>query len=96
MRKIYLMVVLVVIMTTLIACTSLRERKCLTNTEWENMVQIIKSGEVTGASQTHDLCVSIKTKDGKHYKAEEPEIDAIYHVIKDCGTTCSNIIFVTQ
>jgi hypothetical protein len=52
---------------------------------WDEMVAIIKANELQAVFQTHDRTVSIKTKDGKSYKATEPQIDLIFKVVKESG-----------
>ncbi len=52
---------------------------------WDEMVKIINDNELQVVFQNHAREVTIKTKNGKTYKATEPQIDLIFKVVKDSG-----------
>ena len=59
---------------------------------WEETLNILRSGQVTGVTQTHSLDVTLKLENGKSVLTREPYIDAIFKEIDNCrNTTCSAI-----
>lgn len=63
---------------------------------WEEALEILNSGEVTAIYQLHNLEVTLELKDGTSIKTIEPNIDAIFQEIDNCGVLCSNIIRATE
>lgn len=50
---------------------------------WKDAVALINQGYVRAAGQSHSLHVTIDLKDGREFQTVEPEIDAIFKVVKD-------------
>ncbi|MCI0542309.1 hypothetical protein L0Y69_00950, partial [bacterium] len=63
---------------------------------WEEVVEALKTGNVTAITQTHDLTVKVTLKNGTVFTAKEPEIDAIFTEIRKCGGKCAGIIQATE
>lgn len=64
--------------------------------EWEQVEGIIKNGEVVKVFQASSLNVTITLNDGHIYITEEPERDAIFLLIEQCGESCYGIQKVTE
>ena len=63
--------------------------------EWSEAIRILNQGNVILASQTHDLYVTLKLKDGTTIYTTEPSIDAIIYEINKCAR-CGDIPLVTE
>lgn len=63
---------------------------------WEQVEGIIDSGEVVKVFQAYSLSVTITLNDGHIYITEEPERDAIFVLIEQCGEPCYSIQKVTE
>ena len=63
---------------------------------WQTAVEILNTGQVTEAYQTHNLQVTLTLVDGRQIKTVEPSIDEIFREIEICGDICSNIILITE
>lgn len=98
MRKI--MVVFLLVSVLLTACAAGEEKVDPTplppQMEWEDAVDLLKTGEVAQVMQQHDLTVFLTLKDGQETKTIEPGIDKIFAEVQSCGAPCSNIILVTE
>lgn len=64
--------------------------------DWETAVEILNSGNVEMVFQTHSLEVTFMMKDGSEIHTVEPEIDAIFAEIEECGQPCSDIALATE
>jgi len=64
--------------------------------EWENVPGLLFSGLVSSVSQTHDLQVTIRLKDGRSFITTEPAIDNILKIIQECGDLCKDIKIATE
>ncbi len=64
--------------------------------DWQTVVEILNTGQVTEVFQTHSLHVTLTLADGSEIKTVEPSIDEIFREIELCGDICSNIILVTE
>lgn len=64
--------------------------------DWGTAVEILNSGDVEMAFQTHSLDVTFTMKDGSQIHTMEPEIDAIFAEIEKCGEPCSDIALATE
>ncbi len=63
---------------------------------WEEIKEIINSGEVKEVFQSHALDVNIYFKDGSVISTIEPSIDAIFDLIDECGEPCEEILKGTE
>ena len=63
---------------------------------WQTAVEILNTGQVTEAYQTHSLQVTLTLADGRQIKTVEPSIDEIFREVELCGDSCRNIILVTE
>ena len=63
---------------------------------WQTAVEILNTGQVTEAYQTHNLQVTLTLADGRQIKTVEPSLDEIFREVELCGDSCSNIIMVTE
>ena len=63
---------------------------------WEEAQELIQSGDVTAVTQLHSLEVRILLEDGSTVVTQEPAIDDILDVIRDCGQPCASIVFATE
>lgn len=64
-------------------------------TTWENLVSMIKTGNYQSVGQQHDKTVVLVLSDGKVFKAQEPKIDDVYQVIRQCSK-CSDKLVLTE
>jgi hypothetical protein len=67
-----------------------------TRVSWEEAQSLILSGQVRAVAQSHSLEVSLTLKDGRQLITTEPEIDAIFRVIQECGAPCADILVATE
>jgi len=63
---------------------------------WEEAVELIQSGQVSLVMQTHSGEVTLKLKDGRTVKTQEPSIDAIFQEIIKCGDKCQPMTIATE
>ncbi len=63
---------------------------------WSQAQALIVGGLVTKASQSHSLLVRLTLTDGRVLTTQEPKIDDVINVIKQCGAPCSKIQIVTE
>jgi hypothetical protein len=63
---------------------------------WEEAKQLILDGQVRVVAQSHSLEVSPTLKDGRQLITTEPEIDAVFRVIEQCGEKCADIQVATE
>ncbi len=64
--------------------------------DWDTAVEILNTGEVEAAFQTHSLDVTLMLKDGRSIDTVEPGIDDIFDAIDACGTPCQTIAIATE
>lgn len=63
---------------------------------WAQTVTLIQSQQVTTVVQSHDLSLLVTLVDGRSLLAQQPEIDAVLEVIRDCGDPCKNIAVASE
>lgn len=63
---------------------------------WSQAQALILGGLVTKASQSHALLVRLTLTDGRVLTAQEPKLDDVVNVVKQCGAPCSKIQVVTE
>lgn len=63
---------------------------------WSKLPELLASGMVREVSQVHDLNVWIYLENGEVLKTREPEMDAIFSLISDCGKPCAQIPMATE
>ena len=63
---------------------------------WEQAKTLIMNGEVSQVTQLHSLKVTLVLKDGSTVYTVEPEIDAVFVIVDECGEMCANIIMATE
>jgi inhibitor of cysteine peptidase len=68
------------------------------NTEipWAEAQELIRSGRVVQVTQLHSLEVTLDLEDGTRLVTNEPEIDAVFDVVDECGDPCADIILATE
>ena len=59
-------------------------------------IEILYTGEVEMAAQSHNLDVILTMKDGSYIQTVEPNLDAIFQVIQECGQPCADIMLATE
>ena len=64
--------------------------------DWETAVDILNTGEVEQIFQLHNLEVTFYMKDGQQIQTIEPNIDAIFQEVDNCGAPCSSIMLATE
>jgi hypothetical protein len=67
-----------------------------TRVSWEEAKALILGGQVRAVAQSHSLEVALTLKDGRQLITTEPEIDAIFRVIEECGEKCADISVATE
>jgi hypothetical protein len=63
---------------------------------WDEAKALILGGQVRAVAQSHSLEVALTLKDGRQLITTEPEIDAIFRVIEECGEKCADISVATE
>ena len=63
---------------------------------WEEAKTLIMEGQVVQVTQLHSLDVTIYLKDGRVVSTIEPEIDAIFVLLDECGEICSEVVRATE
>ena len=66
------------------------------NIQWEEVAEILKSGNVKSVFQTHNLDERLELDNGNLLKTKEPQIDDIFKEIEKCGNVCDNITLATE
>jgi len=64
--------------------------------EWEEARELILAGEVVQVTQLHSLEVTLELKDGRQLVTKEPEIDAVFDVVDQCGEACADVVMATE
>jgi hypothetical protein len=54
------------------------------NVTWQEMQAIVKADpdSILAVYQTHALAVSVAMRNGRRYRAKEPTVDAIIHLLR--------------
>ena len=63
---------------------------------WEEAKSLIMDGQVVQVTQQQSLDVTLILKDGEVVKIVEPEIDAVFVLLDECGEKCKDIIRATE
>lgn len=63
---------------------------------WEEAKTLIVDGKVAGVAQSHSLDVTLSLKDGRIVNTVEPEIDAVFVLLDECGEICSDVVRATE
>lgn len=63
---------------------------------WTEALKILNNGDVKLVSQSHNLEVSLVLNDGRTITTVEPNIDAIFNAIAECGEACSTVVLVAE
>ena len=63
---------------------------------WEEVKTLILGGQVVEVAQLHSLDVTVVLKDGKVFYTVEPEIDAVFVLLDECGEICKDVNRVTE
>lgn len=63
---------------------------------WDSAINILRSGEVAQAHQTHSLYVTLILKNASKIITKEPHIDDIFDEIDKCGLPCSSTVVATE
>jgi hypothetical protein len=64
--------------------------------DWDTAVELLTTGEVEMVTQLHSLEVTLTMKDGTEIHTMEPNIDAVFQAVKECGQPCGEIILATE
>jgi len=67
-----------------------------TEIEWEEARELILDGEVEQVTQLHSLEVRLVLEDGRRLVTTEPEIDAVFAVVDECGGPCADMELITE
>lgn len=63
---------------------------------WEQAVALVINNEVAKVTQAQSLQVTLDLKDGRVLLTQEPQLDAIFNIIAQCGDPCRSIIQATE
>ena len=63
---------------------------------WEETKTLIMDGQVVEVTQLHSLDVTLILKDGRIVTTVEPEIDAVFILLDECGENCQDVIRATE
>ena len=63
---------------------------------WDEAREIILSGGVEQVFQLHSRQVTLYLEDGRRLVTVEPEIDAVFKVVEECGDPCADVILATE
>ena len=63
---------------------------------WEQVADLLATGEVETVFQTHSLDVTFLMKDGSYIEAVEPGIDDIFRLVEECGSPCKDLALATE
>jgi hypothetical protein len=63
---------------------------------WEQAKRLILEGHVHEVVQLHSLDIRLILKEGRTVITTEPEIDAVFRVIEQCGERCDDIRLATE
>lgn len=64
--------------------------------QWSEAEKAIKEGRVKRITQTHARQVLLLLEEGKTLVTEEPELDDVIRVIRECGKPCDGIMIATE
>ena len=67
-----------------------------TEIPWEEAKELIRSGRVMLVTQLHSLEVTLEMENGRRLVTTEPEIDAVFDVVDECGDPCADMILATE
>jgi hypothetical protein len=67
-----------------------------TSITWEETKTLIMDGQVIQVTQLHSLDVTLILKDGRVVYTVEPEIDAVFVLLDECGENCKDVIRATE
>jgi hypothetical protein len=59
---------------------------------WEEARTLVMEGQVVKVAQSHSLDVIIYLEDGRVVSTVEPEIDAVFVLLDECGEICKDVI----
>jgi hypothetical protein len=97
LRKIHMwqgLVLLVLLLT--VGCAGTTANPYPAEVDWATALQILNTGKVEMVVQAHSLDVTLTMKDGTNIHTVEPQIDAIFDEIENCGRPCSQIALATE
>jgi len=63
---------------------------------WDELKIMILDGQIAQVTQLHSLSVTAIHKDGTVFFTVEPEIDAVFAVLDECGDICKDVIRATE
>ena len=63
---------------------------------WEQVAELLATGEVDSVFQTHALDVTFQMKDGSQISTVEPGIDDIFRLVDECGDPCADLVLSTE
>lgn len=63
---------------------------------WEETKTLILDGQVVEVTQLHSLEVTLILKDGSIVTTVEPEIDAVFILLDECGENCQDVTRATE
>ena len=63
---------------------------------WQDVPDLLSTGEVESVFQTHALAVTFHMRDGSEIETTEPEIDDIFRLVDECGDPCADLMLATE
>ncbi len=64
--------------------------------DWEDAIELILSGQIVRAGQSHGRHVSLQLADGTTVLTCEPRLDAIFDIVYACGEPCADVELSTE
>lgn len=68
----------------------------ITEISWDQARELILSGDVEQATQLHSRQVTLHLEDGRQLVTMEPQLDAVFDVIDECGEPCADMVLATE
>ncbi|MBI3158435.1 MAG: hypothetical protein HYZ26_02410 [Chloroflexi bacterium] len=100
MRQLFTLWLAAVLLAACVARTSQPEPPTPTpysgEVSWETALSLLPTGQVTQVVQLHNLTVTLYLENGSILETVEPEIDAIFFAIEQCGAPCADIAIATE
>lgn len=67
-----------------------------TDISWDQARDLILSGDVQQVTQLHSRQVTLHLEDGRQLVTVEPELDAVFDIVEECGEPCADIVLATE
>ena len=63
---------------------------------WEQVADLLATGEVDTVFQNHARDVTFQMKDGSQITTVEPGLDDIFRLVDECGDPCEGLALATE